>query len=350
MHVTNERKVNDYYEALVQRKKEYVGVFYVGVKTTSIFCISTCSARKPKLQNVSFYTTIKEALDHGFRPCKVCKPTQNANEAPEQILKAIDLVKSNPKEKISNHQLRKEGLSPESIRRWFKKNYGMTFQAYQRMYRINNAYIEIKSGNTTTGTAFSNGYESLSGFGYTFKKVLGKSPSNAIKEKIILISRITTPLGPMFVGATDCGICMLEFVDRKMLETEFRDLQRLFKARILVGENEHINQAIKELQEYFEGKLKSFSVALDTPGTDFQKEVWSNLQQVPYGKTTSYKAQAQYLRNPAAIRAMATANGYNRVSIIIPCHRVIGKDGQLRGYGGGIERKKWLLGFEKENS
>ena len=226
MIVTEPNKISAYYQALVERNKSYVGIFYVGVKTTSIFCIATCRARKPKIENVEFYTSFKDAMDNGYRPCKICKPTENAHEAPPQVKAAIDLVKSNLKEKIKDFQLKEKNISPEAVRRWFKKNYGMTFHAFQRMYRINNAFQELKKGKKTTTTAFDTGYESLSGFGYTFKKLVGKSPLNSKEKNVILISRLTTPLGPMFAGATDSGICLLEFTDRRMLETEFRDLQK----------------------------------------------------------------------------------------------------------------------------
>lgn len=344
MRVTDENTIDKYYSALIERDQGYVGIFYVGVKTTSIFCIATCRARKPKKENVEFFTTFKDALDNGYRPCKVCKPTENANEAPDFVQTAIDLVKANPKSKVTDQQLREIDISPETVRRWFNKHYGMTFQAYQRMYRINVAYQELKGGKKTTDTAFDAGYESLSGFGYTFKKLIGKSPKSA--QNIILIDRLTTPIGPMFICATENGICLLEFVDRRMLETEFRDLQKRLNANIIAGENEHIIQAKKELAEYFEGSRKVFEVALETPGTDFQNAVWKCLHNIEYGKTISYQQQAQNISNPKAVRAVATANGCNRIAIIIPCHRVIGKNGKLTGYGGGLERKKWLLQHE----
>ncbi len=350
MLITDNHKIEIYYQALLDRKQSFVGIFFVGVKTTSVFCIATCRARKPKLKNVEFYTSFKEALDNGYRPCKICKPTENANEAPEQVELAVKLVKENPKEKITDYQLREKNISPEVIRRWFNKNYGMTFQAYQRMYRINNAYQELKKGKNTTHTAFDSGYESLSGFGYTFKKIIGNSPQKSTGKNVILISRLTTPLGPMFVCATENGICLLEFVDRRMLETEFKDLQKLLKAKIIAGENEHIKQTKKEITEYFEGKRKIFDVKLETPGTDFQNSVWNCLQEIEYGKTATYQQQAEKINNPKAVRAVASANGYNRISIIVPCHRVIGKDGKMTGYGGGIERKKWLIEHERNNA
>ncbi|MEM1137021.1 MAG: methylated-DNA--[protein]-cysteine S-methyltransferase [Bacteroidota bacterium] len=349
MHITDKEKITTYYQALLDRKQSFVGIFYVAVKTTSVFCIATCRARKPKLENVIFYTTFKEALAHGYRPCKVCKPTENANEAPEQVKVAIGLVKDNPKEKITDYYMRKNNLSPEFIRRWFKKNYNITFHAYQRMYRINTAFNELKEGKSATATAFDTGYESLSGFGYTFKKLVGKSPQKSVGQAIILINRFTTPLGPMFVCATEKGICLLEFVDRKMLETEFKDLQRLLNAKIIIGENAHIQQVKKELIEYFNIERKDFEVALHTPGTEFQNLVWSSLRVIPYGGTSTYKKQAALVRKPNAVRAMAAANGHNRIAIVIPCHRVIGTNGDLIGYGGGIERKRWLLEHEKRN-
>lgn len=350
MLITENKKIETFYKALLDRKQSFVGIFFVGVKTTSVFCIATCRARKPKLENVEFYTTSKEALDNGYRPCKICKPTENANQAPEQVEKAIKLVKENPKEKITDYQLRKMEISPEIVRRWFKKNYGMTFQSYQRMYRINNAFLELKNGKNATNTAFDTGYESLSGFGYTFKKLVGKSPTQSKDKNIILINRLTTPLGPMFICATDNGICLLEFVDRRMLETEFKDLQKLLDANIITGENKHIKQAKIEIKEYFDGKRKIFDVKLETPGTDFQNQVWKCLQEIDYGKTTTYQSQAEKINNPRAIRAVASANGFNRISIIVPCHRVIGKDGKMTGYGGGIERKKWLIEHEQGNA
>jgi len=346
MIVSNPSKIKAYYEALIERNSEFVGIFYVCVKTTNVFCISICRARKPKFENVVFYTTFKDALNAGFRPCKICKPTENSNEAPEQVQVAMQLVRDNPKVKISDAQLRVESISPEYIRRWFKSHFAMTFQGYQRMYRINNALTELKHGKKSMETAFDTGYDSLSGFGYTYKKLVGGSPKDSISQQVIVINRLTTPLGPMFICATDKGICLLEFIDRVRLETEFKDIQRLLKARIIAGENAHIKQAKKELKEYFEGERIVFSVSLDTPGTEFQNSVWGHLKNIPYGETVSYQQQADKLQKPKAVRAVASANGLNRVAIIIPCHRVISKNGHLTGYGSGLERKKWLLEHE----
>lgn len=167
---------------------------------------------------------------------------------------------------------------------------------------------------------------------------------------MITTARIETELGIMIAGSTDEGVCLLEFSDRRMLPTELKDLKRLLNTLIEEGENKHIKQIRKELKEYFEGKRKEFSVALVTPGTDFQKVVWKELQNIPFGSTRSYQEQSVALNRPDSVRAVANANGMNRISIVIPCHRVIGSDGHLTGYGGGLKRKRWLLDHEKKYS
>jgi AraC family transcriptional regulator of adaptative response/methylated-DNA-[protein]-cysteine methyltransferase len=167
---------------------------------------------------------------------------------------------------------------------------------------------------------------------------------------MITTTKIDTELGIMIAGAVDDGICLLEFSDRRMLNTEYKDLAKHFNTTIGEGESRHFKELLKQLKGYFEGTLKEFSVPIVTPGTDFQKAVWKELMNIPYGTTRSYQEQSNALGKPESIRAVANANGMNRISIIIPCHRVIGSDGHLTGYGGGLKRKKWLLDHEKKHS
>ncbi|MGD1841343.1 MAG: bifunctional transcriptional activator/DNA repair enzyme AdaA [Thermonemataceae bacterium] len=347
MKIDNLAEIEEYYQALLNRDPNYIGIFYVAVKTTSVFCISTCRARKPKKENVVFYKTYSEALTQGFRPCKICCPTENSHQIPKQIKAAIKIVKENAKKRISDAQLRDNQISPDLVRRWFKKNYGITFHTFQRMYRINNAYKELRDGKTATEVAFEMGYESLSGFGYTYKKILGNSPSNVNYKETILINRLATPIGPMFVCATKKGICLLEFTNRKKLEAEFAALQKVLNAKIIVGENKHIIQLRKEIEEYFQKKRVTFEVPLHTPGTSFQNEVWNAVKNISFGTTVTYQSVAQKINSPKAVRAVANANGHNRIAIVIPCHRIIRKSGNLGGYGGGLKRKQWLIAFEK---
>ena len=337
------------YQIVVDKDASYEGIFITAVKTTGIFCRPTCTARKPKIENVVFYNNIDEAIQHGYRPCKVCKPLEQPGETPEYIEQILQELNEQPFLKIKDYDLVQRGIEPNKMRRWFKKNHNLTFQTYQRMLRINTAFHKISNGEDVTNTAFGTGFDSLSGFNSSYQNVFGHPASRAKNQNVINIARFATPIGPMFACATSKGVCLFEFSNRKMLETEFKDLRKRLNAVILPGPNKHLTQLEKEVTEYFDGKRKQFTLLLDTPGTEFQNQVWQVLHEIPYGQTRSYQQQAVLLNNPKAVRAVASANGHNRIAIIIPCHRVIGKNGQLTGYGGGLERKKWLLEFEKEN-
>ncbi len=344
---------NTMYKALLNKDSSFEGIFFVGVKSTGIFCRPTCTARKPKKENVDYFPSVKEALQYGYRPCKKCRPLQKNGEAPvwlKSLLKEIDERQSaNGGLKLKDYDLRKRNIDPARIRRWFKKNHGMTFQSYLRLLRVNSAFGRIKHGEKVIDSAYDTGYESLSAFTESFKKTTGFSPSKSKNKNIISVTRILTPLGPMLAGATDEGICLLEFVDRRMIETQIKRLKKLLKAEFVPGTNKYFNELDNQLKEYFDGKRKDFDLPLILNGTEFQQKVWKELQRIPYGSTRSYQDQAVALKNPKAIRAVAKANGDNRISIMVPCHRVIGKDGKLVGYGGGIWRKQFLLNLEKEN-
>jgi len=337
------------YKALLEKDSTFEGLFFVGVKTTGIFCRPTCRARKPKKENVDFFEKAKDALAYGYRPCKICKPLEKPGNTPEYIQKILDDLAGDPSLKLKEQDLRNRNVEPNTIRRWFLKHHGITFHAYQRMLRINTAFKKIKKGDSVTNAAFDSGYDSLSGFNDSFKSVFGVAPSQSKEKQMLDLTRLETPLGPMIACANERGICLLEFTDRKMLETEFKDLAKRLNASITPGENKHFKSLKNQLNEYFEGTRKEFDLPLETPGTDFQQLVWKQLQTIPYATTRSYKEQAEAIGNPAAVRAVANANGMNRIAIVIPCHRVIGSDGKLTGYGGGVWRKKYLLDFEMNN-
>lgn len=337
------------YQALLDRDSSYEGIFVVAVRTTGIFCRPTCSARKPKIENVEFYKTARDAIQYGYRPCKICRPMGYKDEVPGWLQPLLTEIENDPTIRLKDYDLAQRGIDPNRLRRWFKKHHGMTFQAYLRSLRIGQAFGRIVFGEKVIHAAYNSGYESLSGFADSFKKMTGFSPTLTKKEKVITINRIVSPLGPMIAGATDEGICLLEFIDRRMLETQFKRLRSFFKAEFIPGTHELFAQLSEELDAYFAGKLQYFSVPTILRGTEFQEKVWNVLQTIPYGQTISYAEQAQKLGNPKAVRAVAKANGDNKIAILIPCHRVIGKDGNLTGYGGGLWRKKYLLELETGN-
>ncbi|MEJ8756694.1 methylated-DNA--[protein]-cysteine S-methyltransferase [Pontibacter sp. H259] len=337
------------YEAIVAKDTSFEGIFYTAVKTTGIFCRPSCTARKPKIENVEFLPTSKECILKGYRPCKVCNPLEKLNQTPREYQEIIQAISEDPAIKFKDYDLKQKGIEPSQMRRWFLRNHGITFQAYQRMLRINSAFKKIKSGENVLHTAYDAGFESLSGFNDTFKSIFGVSPRQGKQQNIIDLKRIETPLGTMIACASQQGICLLEFTDRKMLETELKSIAKYLNGTIVQGYNPYFDELETQLSEYFDGTRQEFTVALHTPGTPFQSKVWTALREIPYGQTRSYKEQAIALNCPESVRAVANANGMNRISIIVPCHRVIGADGQLTGYGGGLWRKQYLLELESRS-
>lgn len=324
----------------------YEGVFFTGVRTTGIFCRPTCSAKKPLAENVDFYPSARDALLAGFRPCKRCRPMEPRGTPPPWLGDLLRDIESRPEKRWTDGDLRSRGLSPERVRRWFQANHGMTFHAYSRVRRMGLALGRIQHGTRVSAAAFSHGYDSLSGFNEAFKQILGSAPRDARDSTVVTVTRIPTPLGPMIAGATHEALCLLEFADRRMLETQFERLRKHLGCVFVPGTSPIFDQIAEELEAYFEGRLCEFDVPLAVPGTPFQVRVWERLRAIPPGETRSYGQIAAEIGSPSAVRAVARANGDNRLAILIPCHRVIGADGKLTGYGGGLWRKQRLLEIE----
>jgi AraC family transcriptional regulator of adaptative response/methylated-DNA-[protein]-cysteine methyltransferase len=338
---------DEMYRAVSGCDSSYDGIFVVAVKTTGIFCRPSCSARTPMRKNVEFFPSADFALSAGYRPCKRCRPLEPAGNAPGWLRPLLDAVEEDPAIRLTDADLRSMKYDPVRVRRWFKRHHGMTFQAYLRARRLGMAIGRIRHGENQALTAFGHGYESLSGFREAFSRIFNITPGRSSGAVNMYINRILTPLGPMVVGATDEGLCLLEFADRRMLETQLRTLRRRINCTVTPGRNEHLDRIDEELKGYFNGTLERFSVDLVVPGTEFQERVWTGLCRIPYGMTLSYEELAREIDCPGAVRAVGRANGDNRIAIVIPCHRVIGADGQLTGYGGGLWRKRYLLELEK---
>jgi len=163
----------------------------------------------------------------------------------------------------------------------------------------------------------------------------------------VVCTSIESPLGPLVVGATVQGICLLEFTDRRMLQAQIETVRDRFDRAVVPGKSPHFDRLRDELNAYFSGRLRKFSLPLAAPGTRFQERVWAELQRIPFGETRSYEDLARAVGTPRAQRAVGRANGLNRIAILIPCHRVINKDGRLGGYGGLLWRKEALLHLER---
>lgn len=213
---------------------------------------------------------------------------------------------------------------------------------------MSQALLHIRDGHPLDEVALGQGYDSHSGFRDAFLRTFGQPPGQSRDADCIFISWVESPLGPLVLGATAAGVCLLEFTDRRMIEAQFTTLRKRFTCAIVPGTNRHLEKAQKELTGYFEGTTTEFTVPLVYPGTPFQQKVWRGLLAIPYGETCSYEDLAIAVGAPGAQRAVGHANGLNRIGIIIPCHRVVNKGGKLGGYGGGLWRKQYLLDLEKK--
>jgi len=301
------------YEALVSRDRAYEGVFWTGVRTTGVFCRPTCPARKPPRENVEFFPSQQEALLAGYRPCQRCHPLEPEGATPSWLRPLLDRVESEPARRWTDQDLREAGVPPSRVRRWFRAHHGMTFHAYARSRRLGVALGQIGVGADITDTAYDSGFESLSGFREAFGRLFGDSPGRSRGRAVVIATRVLTPLGPMLTVASDEGLRLLEFTDRRMLETQIKRLRTRLRCIITPGESRHVELLRRELDAYFAGSLDRFTVPMAPVGTDFQRSVWQQLEAIPYGETRTYEEVAR---------------------------------AGLTGYGGGLWRKRYLLDLE----
>jgi AraC family transcriptional regulator of adaptative response/methylated-DNA-[protein]-cysteine methyltransferase len=337
----------EFWRAAQKRDATYEGLFFLGVKTTGIFCRPGCPARTPLRTNVEFFKGRSEALHAGFRPCLRCKPMNTTGEVPSLVEKLKTLIERDPAQRFREHDLIAMGIDPSTARRQFQRYFGMSFQAYQRARRMGSALAAVRKGANVLDTQLDHGFESSSGFREAFAKLFGTAPSKSSGVHCLLSKWIESPLGAILALADDDGLYVFDWVDRRGLEREIVRLREKTKFVIVPGTHPVLDQATREINEYFAGTRKIFTLPFAHRGTDFQRTVWDELLKIPVGQTRSYSDIAKRIGQPKAVRAVARANGDNFRGIVIPCHRVIGLDGSLTGYGGGLARKQWLLDHEK---
>jgi AraC family transcriptional regulator of adaptative response/methylated-DNA-[protein]-cysteine methyltransferase len=337
----------DMESAWERRDAAFDGAFVFGVRTTGIYCRPSCSSRSRR-ENIEFFATITEALRAGYRPCKRCRPDEANGEAPKWVRDLMRTVQDDPETVLRAEDLRSRGIAPEKARRWFQKHYGMTFAAWARAVRLGSAFTRIRNGESLDATAFDHGYASASGFREAFGNLLGQPPGRSREGVSPLFAKLMpTPVGPMIAVAGEGGVALLEFTDVRGLERQFASMRRKLGRPVLPGEHAMLTALESQLGEYFAGQRSTFDLPLLAVGSDFQKEVWGALRQIPFGQTISYRELAERIGRPSACRAVARANGSNRLYLLVPCHRVIGKDDSPGGYGGGVWRKQWLLAHER---
>jgi len=339
---------SEMYRALVARDATYDGSFFAGIRTTGIFCRPGCGARKPKPENVEYFPSAVAAERRGYRPCLRCRPLESAT--PEWARRLLALADSRPR--LTSSDLRANGIDPARASRYCRRRFGMSFPSWMRSRKLAGAFERIRGGAPVARVALESGFESESGFRDAFARLFGAPPTRARSavEGVLRVAWIESPIGPMLAAASDDGVALLEFADRRALRTQVATLRRHFPGPVVPGSNDHLDELAAELDEYFAGRRRSFDVALARKGTPFQEDVWKRLAAIPSGETRSYADIAREIGRPIAVRAVARANGHNRLAILVPCHRVIGSDGSATGYGGGVWRKEWLLAHEREHA
>jgi AraC family transcriptional regulator of adaptative response/methylated-DNA-[protein]-cysteine methyltransferase len=334
------------YTALLDRDADYDGVFYVGVRTTGIFCRPTCPARKPKRENCEFFADAQAALLAAYRPCARCRPLSHPNETSDVVRRLVDAVEREPHRRWRDADFDALAVHASTARRQFQKRFGMTFVEYARARRLGSAFKSIRAGERVIDAQLDAGFESPSGFRDAFARIMGAPPANRA-TRALFAAWLDTPLGPMTAIADERALHLLEFVDRRGLEREIERLRLKQKAGIAPGRTAPIEQIEAELADYFAGRSMTFKTPVARTGSPFQNTVWDALLTIPPGETWGYAQLARVVGKPKAVRAAGTANGANQLAIVIPCHRVINANGELGGYAGGLPRKRWLLEHER---
>lgn len=338
--------------AAVQRRDARAeGAFFYGVRTTGIYCHPTCSARLPKRENVSFFALKEDAEAAGFRACKRCTPDATAPGAARSalIVRACQLIEEAEEAPALNELAAAVGLSPAHFHRLFKASVGVTPKRYAAAVRDRRLKEHLTNGAPVTTAIYSAGYNAPSRFYEGAAERLGMSASHYQRGAAGLTIRYAVAeswLGWLIVGATERGVCAIEFGNSPAQLTE--TLRGRFpRANLQPDES---NGWLTDVLALIEMPGKALDLPLEIQGTAFQQQVWRVLQSIPSGETRSYTEVAAMVGRPAAVRAVAQACASNKVAVAIPCHRVVRCDGELSGYRWGTERKKKLLEREKQAS
>jgi AraC family transcriptional regulator of adaptative response/methylated-DNA-[protein]-cysteine methyltransferase len=334
------------YKALCSRDAAFEGRAYVGVSSTGIFCRLTCPARNPKFENCQFYASPGECIEAGFRACKRCKPLKAAAGDDPMVQPLIDALEASPSHRWREGDLVTLGYDPSTVRRAFKRHFGMTFLEMARQRRLREGFTALSAGEPVIAAQIEAGFDSPSAFRAGFARLVGMAPGAFRRDALLLADWIDTPLGAMVAISCQHQLHLLEFADRKALPREMIRLQKAQPGGIGFGRPQSTQQVAEELSRYFAGTEARFETPLALHGTAFEREVWRYLLQIPAGETRSYSQIARDLGRASATRAVARANGSNQIAVVVPCHRVLSADGSLTGYGGGLWRKQRLIEIE----
>jgi AraC family transcriptional regulator of adaptative response/methylated-DNA-[protein]-cysteine methyltransferase len=327
------------------------GKFLYSVKTTGIYCRPTCGARPPLPENVAFHATARDAERAGFRPCKRCKPDQQALSVvhAEKIAQACRLIESAEVTPTLAQLAAHAGLSTYHFHRLFKSITGLTPKAYASAHKARMVRDKLGTGTTVTDAIYEAGYTSNSRFYETSNGTLGMKPRQFVKggaNADIRFAVAECSLGSILVASSEKGICAISVGDDP--ELLLQELQDRFPRATLIGADAAFESLVAQVIGFIEAPKLGLGLPLDIQGTVFQQRVWQALRQIPAGSTVTYSELAQLIGMPKAIRAVASACAANTLAVAIPCHRVVRLDGSLSGYRWGIQRKAALLKMERD--
>jgi len=328
--------------AFMRRDRAWDGRVIGAVKTTGIYCKPSCPARRPKRENVEFFSTGEEARAAGYRSCQRCKPDEVGRDR-EAVGRAVKLIEQAEEAPTLDELATAVGYAPHHFQRIFKRDLGVSPAEYARGLRNRRTEVALKANGRVTDAVYDAGYSGPSSFYSDAKERLGMTPSawrDGGRGETIRWAHFNSPLGEMFIAATSKGICRLTFDDSEA------SLRRLFPRATIVQDDGGLKELVEGALEAIQRPLAMPDLPIDVAGTAFQEAVWKELRKIPAGETRSYAEIAAAIGHPKAVRAVGSANGDNHVVVLIPCHRVIRSDGTLGGYGGGLDRKRHLLAAE----
>jgi AraC family transcriptional regulator of adaptative response/methylated-DNA-[protein]-cysteine methyltransferase len=320
------------------------GQFVYAVRSTGVFCRPSCPSRRPRREMVEFFQTPAQAQNAGYRACFRCEPTQPPSYA-KKVEAACRYIESNMETTIRLSDVAGHvEMSPFYFQRLFKRTLGISPREYQQALRVKKFKSALHSEARITDAVYEAGYSSSSRAYENVSAQLGMTPS-AFRRKgagtKINYSIFPTELGQVLIAATDRGLCAVRFGDD---DAELqKELRGEFDAAELVRDDEHLSTLSEQIRSLLRGGLNPAEIPLDVQGTAFQQLVWNALRQIPRGQTRSYSEIAVAVGRPGAVRAVAGACASNPVAVVVPCHRVVQKNGSLSGYRWGTKRKAALL-------
>jgi AraC family transcriptional regulator of adaptative response/methylated-DNA-[protein]-cysteine methyltransferase len=347
----------DLWQAVMNRDARFDGTFVYAVQTTGIYCRPSCPSRKPAREHVDFFPVPEVAEQAGFRPCRRCRPdsVESGDPQVEQARAICRHIEAHLAEPLTLEELgRQFALSPFHLQRTFKQIVGISPQHYAEACRIGQVKAALREGDDISGAAYDAGFGSVSRLYDKADAQLGMTPGTYRANGQGTQVRYTIsacPLGRLLVAATGRGICAVKIgsVDTEIEQELFAE----FSQAEIRRDDQALHEWIEAILRNLDGLQPHLDLPLDVQATAFQKRVWQALQAIPYGETRSYSEVAEAIGQPGASRAVGRACATNPTALIVPCHRVVRKDGGSGGYRWGVERKEKLLQrerAEKQNS